>query len=150
MNTAAPPLDAPAASGAMAAEDLAQHEAEATRQGEPGAPRTGVEIVGAEQRNNQTYYIMRDLRNGNVVKNVTRNSARRLWLYAIKQHESTPVKADQVEWHGDKGLWKRYKKAGNYRCDLVQRSDTGLRVYYGVTDSGMHGDWQHFINDEDS
>ncbi len=39
------------------------------------APRTGVEVVSAEDRNGGTYYTMRDLRNGEVVKNVTRNSA---------------------------------------------------------------------------
>src|SRR4029079_15056417 len=60
------------------------------------APRGGVEIIGAEQRNNTRYYILRDLRNGNTVKNVTRSSARRLWHYAISQHESNPMKADKV------------------------------------------------------
>lgn len=109
------------------------------------APRVGVEIVGSEQRNNTQYYIMRDLRNGNIVKNVTRSSARRLWHYAIKQRESNPVKPEQVKWDGDVGLWRRYKKSGNVRYDLVQREGGNIRVYYGVTENGMHGKWQTFL-----
>jgi hypothetical protein len=40
-------------------------------------PRTGVEVVTVEERDGISYYTMRDLRNGNEVKNVTRVSARR-------------------------------------------------------------------------
>jgi PHP family Zn ribbon phosphoesterase len=114
------------------------------------APRTGVEIIGTEQRKGVKYHVMRDLRNGNVVKNVTRSSARRLWHYAISQKESNPVKSDQVEWHGEIGLWKRYKRGGAVRYDLVQRDNGTMRVYYGVTDDGMHGPWQVFVADEDT
>ncbi len=108
-------------------------------------PRTGVEIVGSEQRGNIRYYIMRDLRNGSIVKNVTRTSARRLWHYAIKQYEGSPIQPDKIEWHGDKGLWRRYERAGEVRFDLAQRHENGVRVYYGVSEGGMHGDWQQFI-----
>src|SRR5690606_14030627 len=48
-----------------------------------GPPLAGVEIVGEEQKGDATHYTMHDLRNGNIVKNVTRSSARRLWHYAI-------------------------------------------------------------------
>jgi hypothetical protein len=113
-------------------------------------PRTGVEILGTEQRKGVQYHIMRDLRNGNVVKNVTRSSARRLWHYAIAEKESNPVQPDKVEWHGDIGLWKRYKRSGEVRHDLVQREDGAIRVYYGVTYDGMHGPWQVFITEEEA
>jgi len=112
-------------------------------------PRAGVEIVGTENRNDTTYYIMRDLRNGNVVKNVTRSSARRLWHYAIKQKETNPPKPDKVNWQGDIGLWRSYKKNGAIRYDLVQRNNGNIRVYYGATESGMHGPWQQFLEPED-
>lgn len=112
-------------------------------------PAAGVEIVGTEERDGTVYYIMRDLRNGNIVKNVTRTSARRLWHYAIKQRESNPVKPDRVQWQGDIGLWQRYKKSGDIRYDLVQREDGVLRVYYGVTEGGMHGGWRAFLAPED-
>jgi hypothetical protein len=113
-----------------------------------GAPRTGVEIVGTESRKGEQYHIMRDLRNGNIVKNVTRSSARRLWHYAISQRETNPVDLNLVQWAGDIGLWKRYKRAGVIRHDLVQNDNGNVRVYYGVTDDGMHGSWQQFISDE--
>jgi hypothetical protein len=113
------------------------------------APRTGVEIIGTEQRKGAKYHMMRDLRNGSVVKNVTRQSARRLWHYAITEKESNPVQADKVEWHGEIGLWKRYKHSGTVRYDLVQREDGDLRVYYGVTYDGMHGPWQDFVGEEE-
>lgn len=112
-------------------------------------PRGGVEIIGTEQRNNNLYHILRDLRNGNIVKNVTRSSARRLWHYAITQTETNPVKADKVQWQGDIGLWRRYQKAGEVRYDLVQRENGNLRVYYGVTESGMHGPWQVFLGPDE-
>ena len=115
---------------------------------EVGPPRGGVEIIGTEQRNDTHYHILRDLRNGNIVKNVTRSSARRLWHYAITQKETNPVTADKVQWQGNLGLWRRYEKAGETRYDLVQRENGTLRVYYGVTESGMHGPWQNFLDDD--
>ncbi|MBZ0277430.1 MAG: ATP-binding protein, partial [Anaerolineae bacterium] len=112
-------------------------------------PTAGVEIIGSEQRGDTRYYIMRDLRNGNIVKNVTRSSARHLWHYAIKQHDGNPVKNDKIEWRGEVGLWLRYERGGVTRYDLVQKADGKLRVYYGVTDSGMHSVWQSFLAPED-
>ena len=112
-------------------------------------PRSGVEIVGIEQRGDTRYYIMRDLRNGNIVKNVTKSSARRLWHYAIKQKESNPVREDGIQWQGEVGLWRRYRKSGTVRYDLVQRDNGTLRVYYGATENGMHGPWQQFLAPED-
>ncbi len=113
------------------------------------APRTGVEIINTEERKGIKYHMMRDLRNSSVVKNVTRSSARRLWHYAILEKEAHPIKPAEVEWHGDIGLWKRYQRGGTVRYDLVQRDSGGLRVYYGVTDDGLHGPWQQFaVEDE--
>lgn len=108
-------------------------------------PRAGVEIVSVEDRDGTKYYSMRDLRNGNIVKNVTRSSARRLWHYAIKQYEGNPVKSSKVQWNEDIGLWRRYEKGGTTRYDLVQRVNGEFRVYYGVTENGMHGRWEAFL-----
>lgn len=112
-------------------------------------PTAGVEIIDIEEREDGRYYTMRDLRNGNIVKNVTRSSARRLWHYAIKQAEGNPVRQDKVEWRGDIGLWLRYQRQGEMRYDLVQREDGRLRVYYGVSEGGMQGAWQAFLAPED-
>jgi len=112
-------------------------------------PRTGVEIVETGERKGTPYHAMRDLRNGNVVKNVTRRSARRLWHYAITQAEEHPVDANKVEWHGDIGLLKRREHSGKARYDLVQREDGKLRVYYGVTEDGIHGEWARLVGLEE-
>jgi hypothetical protein len=136
-------------SPAPAEEPPAAVAAEPGAQGVIEAPRTGVEILSTEQRKGVKYHVMRDLRNGNVVKNVTRSSARRLWHYAISEKESHPVQPDKIEWHGEIGLWKRYKRGGTIQYDLVQRDDGGIRVYYGVTDDGLHGPWQVFATEDE-
>jgi hypothetical protein len=111
-------------------------------------PGTGVQIVETEERKGTSYHTMKDLRNGNVVRNVTRSSARKLWRYAITEHESNPVKQDKVRWHGNLGVWKSSKRAGKLRFDLVQRMPDGqLHVYYGVTEDGIDGAWRVFIEE---
>jgi hypothetical protein len=112
-------------------------------------PRTGVEIIASEERQGTLYHTLRDLRNGNVVKNVTRKSARRLWHYAIAQREAKPLVPDQVQWHGDIGLWQRRKYRNQVMYDLVQRDNGSYRVYYGVTDAGVHGEWQQVVGGDD-
>jgi hypothetical protein len=108
-------------------------------------PRTGVEVIESEERKGTTYHTLRDLRNGNVVKNVTRQSARRLWHYAITQVESNPVNPKRVDWHGEIGLMKRRDHAGKARYDLVQRDGDNIRSYYGVTEDGIHGAWTRLV-----
>jgi hypothetical protein len=111
-------------------------------------PRTGVEIIGTETRKGEQYHMMRDLRNGNIVKNVTRQSARRLWHYAILERENNPVEGSRVQWMGVIGLWKRYKRGDVIRYDLVLKDNgTTIRVFYGVTEDGMHSAWQQFVSD---
>ncbi len=109
-------------------------------------PRTGVEIIEVSERGNICYYTMHDLRNGSLVKNVTLRSARRLWRYAIQEMTENPVKPDQVRWMGDIGLWKRREYGDMVRYDLVQRTAQGLRVYYGVTEQGLHGPWMALVS----
>ncbi|RLC99061.1 MAG: transcriptional regulator [Chloroflexi bacterium] len=108
-------------------------------------PRTGVEIVETQERQGTLYHTMRDLRNGNVVKNVTRKSARRLWHYAIAQTEEYPVDASKVQWHGDIGLLKQRKHGEKSRYDLAQREGDKVRAYYGVTEDGIHGEWARLV-----
>ncbi|MBU1878813.1 MAG: ATP-binding protein, partial [Chloroflexi bacterium] len=109
-------------------------------------PKTGVEIVRSEDRDGKLYHSMRDLRNNSVVHNVSRASARRLWRYAITLLEDSPVQADQVTWQGDVGFWKAHKSGGMQRYNLVQRDAAGdMRVYYGVTEDGIHGPWKDLV-----
>ena len=110
-------------------------------------PRTGVEIVTTEKRDGKQFHTMRDLRNGNIVKNVTRLSARHLWRYAIGQVESTSQ--PPITWHGDLGLIRKHHKGGATRFDLAQRTPDGLRLYFGVTEDGIHGEWKKVVGGEE-
>jgi hypothetical protein len=112
-------------------------------------PRTGVEIVESVKRKGTLYHTMRDLRQGNTVQNVTRRSARRLWHYAITQKEDHPVKPNQVKWRGSIGLLNKRTRSNKARYDLVQRmADGSLRVYYGVTEEGIDGEWKALVDAE--
>lgn len=122
--------------------------------GEPASdntPRTGVEIVRVEEREGVPYYTMRDLRNGNEVKNVTRASARRLWHYAISQHAQLPADLShaRVQWVGELGLLGSQRQGKNVRYDLVQRTPKGYRFYFGVTDDGIHGRWKAVVGGDE-
>jgi hypothetical protein len=114
-------------------------------------PGTGVQIVETVERKGALYHTMKDLRNGNVVRNVTRSSARKLWRYAITEHETKPVQQDQVQWSPEDkriGVWKSSKRAGKVRYDLVQRMPDGqFQVYYGVTEDGIDGAWRAFLKE---
>jgi hypothetical protein len=132
-----------------------EEEAQAVKVGAPSGgvepPGTGVQIVETAERKGTLYHVMKDLRNGNVVRNVTRSSARKLWRYAISEHESHPIQEDQVQWHAANnrlGLWKSSKRAGKVRYDLVQRMPDGrFEVYYGVTEDGVDGAWRVFLEE---
>jgi hypothetical protein len=115
------------------------------------APRTGVEVLPPEDRQGGRYYAMRDLRNGNVVKNVTPTSARRLWHYAITTYSKMieTFNPGQVQWQGSFGLLKRYRQGKSYHYDLIQRTPEGYRYFFGVTEDGIHGDWKKIVGGEE-
>ncbi|MEO6457625.1 MAG: hypothetical protein ABIO92_05055, partial [Chloroflexia bacterium] len=124
-------------------------EAELTSTQEPpDPPGTGVEITAKELRNGVNHHTMRDLRNKSTVHNVTRQSARRLWHYAILQSAHGEPEMAEVAWHPTVpiGVWRRNNRAGAMRLDLVSRyPDGSLRIYYGVTEDGLHGPWQELL-----
>jgi hypothetical protein len=99
------------------------------------------------ERNNQKFYALRDLRNGNVVKNVTVKSARRLWHYAITTYADLPKDLTKlkIDWQGDLGQLKKYKHGNRQIYDLVQRQGRSYRFYFGVTEDGVHGDWRKLV-----
>ncbi len=114
--------------------------------GEIPFPRTGVEIVESSEREGVMYHSMRDLRNLKVVHNVTRDSARALWRYAITQKEQHPVQEDEVTWSNGRGFWKAYKpRNASERFNLVYRLDGDLRVFYGVTEDGLDSEWRQVV-----
>jgi hypothetical protein len=111
------------------------------------SPRTGVEVVGDEVRGDTRYFAMKDLRNGNVVKNVTKSSARRLWAYAISQFIKLPKNLDKADiaWTGEIGILKQYKQGKRKRFDLAQKAAEGVKIYFGVTEDGIHGEWRPLV-----
>jgi hypothetical protein len=111
-------------------------------------PQTGVEIAEITTRNNTRYYTMRDLRNGSLVNNVTRRSARHLWRYAIEEAETNPVDVSKVRWFEDIGIWRQREYRNRIRWDLVQKDNGNLHVYYGVTDEGIQGKWATLVGEE--
>jgi PHP family Zn ribbon phosphoesterase len=114
-------------------------------------PKTGVEIVETVERKGVLYHTLRDLRNGHLVKNVTRSSARRLWRYAITQHETNPVDESKIKWRANIGLLRSHTRGGKRRYDFVQQDTAGnLHVYYGVTEEGIGGEWAQFLEENPS
>jgi PHP family Zn ribbon phosphoesterase len=114
-------------------------------------PRTGVEVVEVEERNQGLYYTLRDLRNGNVVKNVTQKSARRLWHYAITRFAklSADPSQESIQWQGEFGLIRSYQQGESKRYDFIQRVQSDYRYYFGVTDDGIHGPWRKLVGQEE-
>lgn len=109
-------------------------------------PRTGVEVVSTEERKGVRYHSLRDLRNRSVVRDVTKESARRLWRYAIKEHEKASRQQLPVKWEGDLGLWKSYKRGNRTKYNLTQLDESGAtHYYYGVTEEGLHGEWKGLV-----
>lgn len=109
-------------------------------------PRTGVEVVSAEERKGIRYHALRDLRNRSVVTDVTKESARRLWRYAIKEHDKTIRQAAAVKWDGDLGVWKAYRRGNRTKYNLAHLDASGAsHYYYGVTEEGLHGEWKTLV-----
>jgi hypothetical protein len=145
---AVPSVDGSATNGAVANGATANG---ATGNGDGnGLPAIGVEVLSTEERKGMRYFSIRDLRNGNVIHNVSLTSARKLWSYAINQHQTNPVDPVKITWNGEIGLWQVARRAKKLRYDLVMRqSDGHVRVFYGVTADGMIGQWQQFLKEED-
>jgi len=114
-------------------------------------PRTGVEVVKVDERDGISYYTMRDLRNGNEVKNVTRVSARRLWHYAITEFDQLPTDLSKVkiQWQGKVGLLGVQRQGKNVRYNFVERTSKGYHLYFGVTEDGIHGRWKALVGSDE-
>ncbi len=144
-----PPSKTETEKGAVEAE-TAQSVVVADRESE-SPPRTGVEVVKVEERDGTSYYTMRDLRNGNEVKNVTRVSARRLWHYAITEFDQLPgdFSKAKIQWQGNVGLLGVQRQGKNVRYNLIQRTNRGYRLYFGVTEDGIHGRWKALVGGDE-
>lgn len=114
-------------------------------------PRTGVEVIPPIVRDGKNFYTVRDLRNGNLVKNVTQASARRLWHYAITRYDEIVLSIEKagINWQGEYGLIRQYNPGKTVHFDLIQKTDEGYRFFFGVTPDGIRGPWKIFSLDEE-
>jgi hypothetical protein len=125
-----------------------QTEPAISQQSEPeiaAHPRTGVEIVASENRSGTIYHTVRDLRNGNLIQNVTKSSARKLWHYAISKAEAGTPSPNKIDWHGNKAVLNDRRNNNYVWYDLAMRDKDGIHFYYGVTDSGLNDDWMNLV-----
>ncbi len=145
--SAQPPVQA---EKTAAVEEMPESQILPERYGD-STPRTGVEVVKVEERDGVAYYTMRDLRNGNEVKNVTRVSARRLWHYAITEFDQLPadIGKAKIQWHGNLGLLAVQRQGKNVRYNLAERTPKGYRLYFGVTEDGIHGRWKELVGSDE-
>lgn len=114
-------------------------------------PKTGIELFPPEERKGTYYFAIKDLRNGNIVTNVTQKSARRLWQYAIRSYMSKKDNqiAKTAKWFGNFGLLRKYKSRNNTNYDLVYKEGDKLRLFYGVNSNGLHGQWKTIVGELD-
>lgn len=111
-----------------------------------GSPRSGVEILSFEERDGVRYYTVRDLRNKSIVRNVTKKSARDLWLYAIMQHAGEVYDESTFSWDNDRSILSRSQRAGKVRYDIALRDGNGkVHIFYGVADDAMDPRWKELI-----
>jgi hypothetical protein len=121
-----------------------QRQEKPSDSGERGAPRTGVEIVEVSDQDGIPHYTMRDLRNDQITRNVTAQTARSLWAQAIREFEKGVPSEDRVTWDGDVGFWKSVRISnGERRYHLVAREPDGsMRLFFGVSEDGLDDHWK--------
>lgn len=111
-------------------------------------PKSGVEILGVEERDGERYYTMRDLRGGRVLDNVTRRTARRLWRIAILERERGLPDEGAIRWHGDLGYVDSATHDGVRRHTLAARTDGTVRYFHAVGDDGINEAWRAVVGEE--
>lgn len=148
LTISAPALQPLPSPGVAATESqLQERQGEQPATDSPGVnpPSTGVEIVDSKVRNGTIYHTVHDLRNGNRIQDVTRSSARKLWHYAITQEEDNRPRSDAIQWHGNIAYLNKRQRDKNVWYDLAMRQGNEIRVFYGVTDSGLNEPWLQLI-----
>ncbi len=133
--------------------DISSEKTSDYRDGESTSiePKTGIELYPPEERKGTLYFAVKDLRNGNVVTNVTQKSARRLWQYAIRSYleKKDNQNTQSIKWFGNYGLLRKYKARYNVNYDLVYKDNGNFRFFYGVNANGLHGEWKTIAGELD-
>ena len=109
-------------------------------------PRSGFEVVGAQERDGATHFTLLDLRERKLLEDVTPETARRLESYAIRQSQSGTPDPASIRWEGPYGVIRRRKERnGNIRYDLVYRDNGTMRVFYNVAAGSLGKEWKSAV-----
>ena len=107
------------------------------------SPSSGVEILAAADVDGLSFFSLHDLRHEEIIRNVTADTGRRLWRYAIEQFEDLDASLAATRWDGDYGFVKSYRpRGGERRYNLAYRGGGEIRVFYGVSDEDIHDGWR--------
>lgn len=113
---------------------------------DPVAPSSGVEVLYSVEQDGATYYTIHDLRYHKLIHNVPSTTDRKLWRSAIAHRAEHDLDESALDWHGDFALWRSYRpRGGERRYNLVYRGDGDLRVFYGVSESGLGEQWRSVV-----
>jgi hypothetical protein len=119
---------------------------EAQASDEVPLPRSGFEVVGAQERDGVAHFTLLDLRERKLLEDVTPETARRLESYAIRQSQSGAPDPSAIRWEGPYGVIRRRKERnGNIRYDLAYRHNGHLRVFYNVAAGSLGKEWKSAI-----
>jgi PHP family Zn ribbon phosphoesterase len=107
------------------------------------SPSSGVEILAAADVDGAPFFTLHDLRHEEIIRNVTGDTGRRLWRYAIEQFDDLDASLAATRWDGDYGFVKSYRpRGGERRYNLAYRGGGEIRVFYGVSDEDIHDGWR--------
>ncbi|CAA9547065.1 MAG: PHP N-terminal domain protein [uncultured Thermomicrobiales bacterium] len=110
------------------------------------SPSSGVEILAAADVDGVPFFTLHDLRHEEIIRNVTGDTGRRLWRYAIEQFEDLDASLAATRWDGDYGFVKSYRpRGGERRYNLAYRGGGEIRVFYGVADEDIHDGWRAIL-----
>ncbi|HEV2527169.1 MAG TPA: RNA-binding domain-containing protein [Thermomicrobiales bacterium] len=102
------------------------------------APTSGVEILAWADIRGMPYFTVHDLRHEEIIRNVTPDTGRRLWRYAIEQFDDLEAALAATRWDGDYGFVKSYRpRGGERRYNIAYRGGGDIRVFFGVSDEDL-------------
>lgn len=110
------------------------------------SPTSGVEILAAADVDGVPFFTLHDLRHEEIIRNVTPDTGRRLWRYAIEQFEDLDAALAGTRWDGDYGFVKSYRpRGGERRYNLALRGGGEIRVFFGVSDEDIPDGWRSVL-----
>ena len=113
---------------------------------DPVAPTSGVEIMAVVDIDGLPFYTVHDLRHDEYIRNVTADTGKRLWRYAIEQYDELEANLAGTRWDGEYGFVKSYRpRGGERRYNVAWRDDSGVRIFYGVSEDDLSDPWRAML-----